>query len=192
MRKHHRLGTPSIIAGCLLIILFEGTLDGFATKTEAALPPFQIKIIALDERKKEKNFTLSDLQGTAVRLADWQGKVVVLNFFATWCPPCREEMPSLEKLYQVYQDQEFLVVGIAGDVQGKKVVAPFIKEFGVTFPVLLDRKNQVLRQYLVRGLPTTCVLDRQGRIAGKVAGGVDWNSEEAHVVIQRLLQERNP
>jgi thiol-disulfide isomerase/thioredoxin len=191
MRKKYFLRTSNLLVWCLLIVVFGGTLWGIPPQTHAALPPFQIDISALDERKveEEKNFTLSDVQGTAVRLGDWQGRVVLLNFFATWCPPCREEMPLLEKLYQAYQEQEFIVVGIAGDVQGKKVVAPFIQEFGVTFPVLLDSKNEVLRQYLVRGLPTTFVLDRQGRIAGKVAGGVDWNSEEAHAMIEQLLQE---
>ena len=98
-------------------------------------------------------------------------------------------MPSLEKLYLTYKNKGFVVLGISNDVQGKKVVEPFIKKYELTFSVVLDQKSQVFRQYLIRGLPTTYVLDRQGRVAGISMGGADWSSEEVHAVIKQLLEE---
>lgn len=134
-------------------------------------------------------FTLPDLSGKATRLSDFRGNVVLLNFFATWCPPCREEMPTIENVFRAYKHKDFVVLGIAGDTKGKEVVEPFVKEYEMTFPVVLDTKSVVSKQYNVRGIPAIYLLDRQGRIAGTHVGGADWNSEEARALIEQLLQE---
>lgn len=135
------------------------------------------------------DFALPDLTGKIVHLSDFQGQVVLLNFLGTWCPPCGAEMPSFEKLFQQQRRNGLVVLGIAGDPQGAKVVAPFVKKYQLSFPVLLDQNNKVSQQYLVRNLPLTYYIDKRGHIAGMHRGAADWNSTEAHLLIERLLQE---
>lgn len=154
------------------------------------LPAPQMKLLAQEMRAAEpKDFTLSNVQGNTVQLADFRGNVVLLNIFATWCPPCREEMPSIESLYRAYQSKGFVVLGVSTDTNGEDVLPSFIKEYTLTFPIVFDTGKQVSQQYRVRGIPATFLLDQHGRIAGVVSGGVDWNSGEAHALIEQLLQE---
>jgi peroxiredoxin len=159
-------------------------------QSSGPLPAPKLELLEIESRStKGTEFTLADLSGKHVRLADFRGNVVVLNFFATWCGPCRKEMPGLEKLYQHYQHKGLVVVGVSGDVQGKDVVDPFVKEYNLTFPVVLDPQNTVSKQYRVRGIPTIYLLDRQGRIAGMHVGGADWNGKVARKLIEQLLEE---
>lgn len=154
------------------------------------LSPPQMKLVPQEMRTPEsKDFILSDLQGNVARLADFRGNVLLLNFFATWCAPCREEMPSIEALYRAYQSQGFVVLGVSTDTNGEKVLPPFIKEYALTFPIVLDTNKEVSQQYRVRGIPATFLLDQHGRIAGMLSGSVNWDSEEAHALIEQLLQE---
>jgi peroxiredoxin len=133
------------------------------------------------------HFTLSDLEGRPVRLADLRGKVVLLNFWATWCPPCRAEMPSMEGAYRAYRDRGFTILAVAGDRQGAPVVAPFMREYGLTFPTVLDVTGAVAARYRVRTIPTTLLLDREGRIVAREVGARDWNGSGARAVIETLL-----
>ena len=135
------------------------------------------------------DFTLPDLQGNAVRLSDLRGKVVLINFWATWCYPCRTEMPSLEALYQDYWDQGFEILAIAIDVQGKAVVVPFVEAFKLTFPVLLAPHNDVGTRLQVSGIPTSYLLDKHGRIATREVGPRDWNSQKMRRLLDQLLRE---
>jgi peroxiredoxin len=155
-----------------------------------ALPAPQLELIEIEGRSSDGTaFTLPDLSGKQVRLQDFRGNVVLLNFFATWCGPCREEMPSLEQVYRAYAQKGLVVVGVSGDVQGKTVVEPFVKDYELSFPVVLDQEDTVSRQYRVRGIPTIYLLDKHGRIAGMHVGGADWNGKEARDIIERLLLE---
>jgi thiol-disulfide isomerase/thioredoxin len=135
------------------------------------------------------DFALPDLQGITVRLSDQRGKVVLLNFWATWCVPCRVEMPSMNALYQDYREKGFEILAISIDVQGKDVVAPFVEEYGLTFPVLLDPDNVVSTRLQGRGIPTSYLLDKQGRIAGVEIGTRDWNSVKMRRLLDQLLAE---
>lgn len=158
-------------------------------KTPALLPP-PIEISVLETRAEEIwEFALPDLSGNIIRLSDFKGTVVLLNFWATWCPPCREEMPSLEEVFQTNKDKGFVVLGISRDEKGKEAVGPFMKEYGLTFPVLLDPELQVFNQYFVRGIPVTYLLDRQGRVAGMYPGAADWSSAKVQALLDYLLQE---
>ena len=159
------------------------------SKSPSLLPP-NMSLNNLDIREpNERQFTLPSVSGEMVRLSDFKGKAVLLNFFATWCPPCREEMPSLEELFQAKKDKGMVVLGIANDTEGKKTIDPFVKEYGLTFPVLLDPQGSAFRKYFVRGIPITYLLDRQGRIAGMYRGEADWSSAKAWALIDQLLQE---
>ena len=115
-------------------------------------PPFRV------------DFTLPDVQGHLVRLADLRGRPVLINIWATWCYPCREEMPSMNALYKDYGVKGLAMVAIATDTGGKPVVAPFLQAYGLTFPVLLDPQNMVGTQLQVPGIPTSYLLDKRGRV----------------------------
>jgi peroxiredoxin len=135
------------------------------------------------------DFVSPDLSGAPVRLSDHQGKVILLNFWATWCPPCRAEMPSMEKLYQAYRDRGLVILAISSDRGGKSVVEPYVQERGLTFAVLLDPEGEVFAQYGVRGLPTSYLLDRRGRVFSADVGARDWSGRVARQVVERLLAE---
>ena len=107
-------------------------------------------------------FTLSDINGNMVSLADFRGKVVLLDFFATWCEPCRVEIMGFIELYHKYQAKGFIVVGISTDKLGLEVVKPFVTELGIDYPVLIGNP-EVIKTYRVIGLPTNYILDQQGR-----------------------------
>ncbi len=134
--------------------------------------------------------TLPDVHGNTVRLAELRGRVILLNLWATWCYPCRAEMPSMDTLYQDYRGKGLEILAIANDSQGKTAVAPFVKEYGLTFPVLLDPHNRVGTQLQVHGIPTSYLLDKQGRIAYVALGAKNWNSPYMRRVLDRLLSEK--
>jgi peroxiredoxin len=135
------------------------------------------------------DFTLPDLHGNTIRLADLRGQVVLVNFWATWCYPCRTEMPSMQALYQDYRHKGFEILAVSSDVQGKDTVAPFVEAYGLTFPVLLDPQNVVGNRLLVQGIPMTYLIDKQGRIAGREVGAKHWNSAKMRGLLDALLAE---
>jgi peroxiredoxin len=131
------------------------------------------------------DFELPLLTGEAVRLTDFRGKVVFLNIWATWCGPCREEMPSMEKLHQALKDQDFEILAVSVDSEGVDAVAPFAKTFNLTFPILLDREGAIGRLYGTTGVPETFIIDKRGVIVSKVIGYRNWSDAG---VIQRLKE----
>jgi len=135
------------------------------------------------------DFALPDLQGNAVGLSDLRGQVVLLNFWATWCPPCRAEMPSMQALYKDYREKGFTILAISSDVGGKGSVAPFVERLDLTFPVLLDPRSVVGTRLQVLGIPTSYLLDKQGRLAGVEVGARNWNEDKMRRLLDRLLAE---
>jgi len=135
------------------------------------------------------DFVLPDLQGSLVRLSDLRGRPVLINIWATWCYPCRAEMPSINALYQDYQAKGLAIVAVATDREGKPIVAPFLQAYRLTFPVLLDPQNMLGAQLQVSGLPTSYVLDKRGRIVGFEIGARDWNSHQVRRRLDQLLAE---
>jgi peroxiredoxin len=118
------------------------------------------------------DFTLKTPQGEAYTLSSLRGQAVLINIWATWCPPCRAEMPSIQALYQEYRSQGLVVLGINSTIQDDPLeIAPFLEEYGLTFPILLDETGEVTRAYEVRALPSSFFIDRQGRINEVVIGG---------------------
>ncbi len=134
-------------------------------------------------------FTLERLDGGASALSEFRGKVVLLNFWATWCGPCRAEMPSLEALSHQFPSQDFVVVGISTDYEGSQIVQPFMESFGLTFPVLLDPEMKVNDKFEIRSLPTSIVLDRRGVIRHKFFGAMDWNTPKNRDLVGALVAE---
>ena len=139
------------------------------------------------DKPEAPEFTLSDLSGRSVHLRELRGKLVFVNFWATWCAPCRLEMPSMERLYQTFKETEFAMLAVSIDRQGADVVKPFIQDLQLTFPVLLDRGMEVTRAFGMRGLPTTYLIDRDGRLIGAAVGSRAWYSIEAKALIAGLL-----
>jgi peroxiredoxin len=131
-------------------------------------------------------FELPDLHGNQVTLADYAGKIVVLDLWATWCPPCRQEIPFLVALYEEHKDEGLVVVGVGLDDGGAGVLRPFVEQNGVTYPILVGNRD-VGQAYRLQGIPTTFILDRDGRIAARHVG---FNAEIGEVMraeVARLL-----
>ena len=132
------------------------------------------KLEANDVKRQQANFTLADLQGKSWSLKDLRGKVVLLNFWATWCPPCRKEMPDLEALYLKFKDKDqgFVVLAISDESAAK--VNPFLAERNITYPVLLDPGRKVNEQFHIEGIPKSFVYDRGGKL---VAQSIDMRTQ---------------
>jgi peroxiredoxin len=135
-------------------------------------------------------FTVPGLGGSPIRLGDFKGQVILLNFWATWCPPCREEMPSMERLYRRFKSRGFTILALSIDSRGEEVVAPFVKSFGLTFPIGLDPRMTVAGEYRMAGLPTSLLIDAGGAIVAVAVGPRDWDTRAAHQVIETLLEGR--
>jgi len=134
-------------------------------------------------------FSLPTPEGKTISLAQLRGQVVFLNFWATWCPPCRVEMPSMERLYGEFKDAGLIVLAVDMGESARQV-ARFMKEFRLSFPALLDTNSDVSNRYGVRGLPTTFLVDRSGRIVGVAIGPRDWAGSESKALIRSLLEQK--
>jgi len=134
-------------------------------------------------------FVLPDLQGQVVRLSQLKGKIVMLNVWTTWCPPCRKEMPTMETLYQRLKSSDFVMLAASQDVDGKSTVLPYLQEGGFTFPVVLDVNGEVGKKYGVTGYPETFIIDRQGNIVYHHIGYNDWSQALVEASLRRLLDQ---
>ena len=153
--------------------------DHFATALGIQIPKEQVEA---------PNVVAADPDGNIILLEDFRGMVVFLNFWATWCIPCRLEMPAMERLYRDFKGKGFVVLAV--NVQeGPRAVRAFVQELKLTFPVVLDRKGEAAMKYVVRGLPATYILDRNHIIAGRAIGAREWDSKEARAYIRALLGE---
>jgi peroxiredoxin len=133
-------------------------------------------------------FELPALSGTAVALGDLRGRVVFVNFWATWCPPCREEAPALERLYRRLRGEGFEVVGVSiDDPSGREAVERFRDEFSLSFPLLVDPDRSAYRAYQATGVPETFVVDRSGRLAERFVGPRDWDEPRYANAVRTLL-----
>ncbi len=131
--------------------------------------------------------TLPTLGGPPLALRSLRGKVVLVNFWATWCVPCQWEMPLMEKLYQAYKGRGFVVAAISLDQQGAVAVEPFVRQNRLTYPILLDPTLQGARQFGIRGLPATFLIGTDGYVKGVTYGPREWDGPEARALIESLL-----
>jgi thiol-disulfide isomerase/thioredoxin len=142
------------------------------------------------ERTPAPNVTLPTLQGKPFSFAEVRGKVILVNFWATWCLPCQWEMPLMDKLYQAYKARGFVVVAISLDPEGAAVVEPFVKERKLTYPVRLDPSLRGAMQFGVRGIPATFLVGTDGFIRGITYGPKEWDGPEARALVESLLPKR--
>jgi len=134
------------------------------------------------------DFTLNLLNGEETALRDYRGQVVMLNFWATWCAPCRKEMPEMQDLWQKFKDKGFVVLAISEDEGHEKRIKGFVKKLGLSFPILLDPQGEVSDRYKSTGLPTTFLIDRDGKVVATVVGLRDWGNAESVALIKSLLE----
>lgn len=133
------------------------------------------------------DFNLKGEDGKTYRLFDYRGKVVVLNFWATWCPPCREEMPSMERAHQKVKSEKIVILAVnVGETEGK--VFEFTGRYPVTFPLPLDIDGTVIQKYPVIGLPTTFVIDPHGIVTHRAIGGREWDSDILLNQLRKMLK----
>jgi len=151
-------------------------------------PVAALSLIRPKPAKDAPDFQVPTPGNGVLRLSDLRGKVVLLNFWATWCEPCREEMPSMERLHRAYKDRGLAVVAVSLDSQGASVVKPFVKQFALTFPVGLDPKMAVRETYGVWAVPSTFLIDRSGKRVLFANGAREWDSKAAHALVESLLK----
>jgi cytochrome c biogenesis protein CcmG/thiol:disulfide interchange protein DsbE len=132
-------------------------------------------------------FTLKDIKSDEQVLSNYKGKAVLLNFWASWCGPCRSEMPSMDSLYQRMKDRNFEILAVSVDQRDTKRVLDFVSKYKLTFPVLLNPEGNVAIQYRVTALPTSFVIDKKGVIRAKVVGARNWSDPSLVSQIENLL-----
>lgn len=134
------------------------------------------------------NFTLRDINGNQVSLSDFKGQVVMLNFWATWCGPCKMEMPSMEDLQQELQGKNFKMLAIANDDEGESIVKPYIEQGGYSFQVLVDNTFTANDAYNITSIPTTVLIDQEGIITNKLFGARNWTHPSYKDLILNLIK----
>jgi len=156
---------------------------------DAVIKAFEgTKIQVVSEGLDPIDFTLPLLDGTKITLSQFKGKVVFLNFWATWCGPCRSEMPSMEAVYQKLKSRGFEILAVnLGESKDK--VSAFMNENKLNFPAVLDERQITGSQYNVRAIPTTYIIDRRGLIVARLVGSINWNTPKIIAAIEAVIQE---
>jgi thiol-disulfide isomerase/thioredoxin len=157
----------------------------------AADPPLQFTMIPVKPRVAAPGMALKDLDGQTVDLANLRGKVVLVNFWATWCPPCRREFPSMERLRQKLVKKPLVILAV-NEGENVETIDQFTSTLDVwpQFPVLLDLEGDVMASWPVRGLPTTFVIDKHGHVAYRAIGGREFDHPEVAHLIESLMGEK--
>jgi peroxiredoxin len=172
--------------GPLLAAFLIGVL-AVAACAESRVEPESGAAEGINKGDRALAFTLESLDGTEISLSDHRGNVVLINFWATWCGPCRAELPAFEQAYQSYRDQGFVILGV-NEQEAPQVIEPFLAEMGVTYPILLDKQGQVMSEYRVLGMPTSLFVDRVGVIQMRHTGLL--TAEQLETELSKLLSER--
>ena len=171
-----------IIVGVLIAVLTAGAVIGVRMAPD---------IFPVEVGSKVPSFTAVDLAtGDSVQLSRYQGSVTLLNIWATWCEPCRVEMPSMQHLYETLGPEGLKVVAVSIDQADPQVVRDFQRQYGLTFDILQDQSRAIERVFQTTGVPESFVLNREGRIVKKVIGAHDWSSVANQDLVRRLLAQR--
>jgi peroxiredoxin len=184
IQKERRVNFQAPVIIFLIVILF-GILILLQTKDSFYNPSSGSQ---LAKGLPAPDFSLPDLDGQMVGLADYKGKVVLLNIWATWCPPCVDEMPSMEKLYQALQGEGFEILAVSIDESGAQDVLPFMKKHKLSFPALIDSRGTLKGLYQTSGVPESFIIDKDGIVVEKVIGPRDWAVPEAIRFFRNLIR----
>jgi len=173
----------------LTVLAFVGSLVTAWVAPAAAADPFA----ALDVLRPPKlafapDFDVATLNAGRIALHDQRGHPVFLNFWATWCGPCKIEMPAMERLYRRYKDRGFTIIAISIDTVPSSTVAAFVKNLGLTFLIGLDPKLEVANRYTVRAVPSSFLIDKDGHTVGIAIGPREWDDTAAYALVERLLK----
>jgi peroxiredoxin len=164
------IGAGLVVMGIVLFIFLKNSV---ALPQEHSAIPAQVDFAAPE-------LTLEDLSGKTVSLNDYLGSVVLVNLWATWCPPCKEEMPALQAFYEDHKSDGFVLIGINQE-ETRDVVEPFVKDFGLTFPIWLDINYQAEQEFDTMSLPSSFVIDRTGNVRLMWFGGISKKNLEKYV-----------
>jgi thiol-disulfide isomerase/thioredoxin len=166
----------AIIAGCK-----KSETPATSQQTQTSTP------VAVVEGAIAPDFTVQDLSGQEQKLSDLKGKVVLVNFWATWCPPCREEIPSMMKLNKAMAGKPFQLLAISIDEGGKKDIEAFFNKTGMSLPAYIDSNGALGTLYGITGVPETIIVDKQGIVQKRVVGGIDWVGADALAYLNGLI-----
>ena len=155
--------------------------------SQAAIPLEDLFVVPEAARHEAPDFVSENLRGGTTGLADYKGKVVLLNFWATWCMPCRAEMPGMETLWQKYKEQGLVIAAVSVDEGSRGRIETFSKLLDLSFPILLDPESKVSDLYKVSNMPTSFLIDRNGKIISRIVGTEEWASSEAIQLVEDLL-----
>ena len=184
-----KYGRPRNI-GVLLMVTCFALLANSIVNAESDTPGLGYQFTPLTPLAAAPDFTLKDMDGESYALHDFRGKVVLINFWATWCPPCRKEMPALEALYKKLGDESFAVLAV-NQWEDPDHVFAYTGELNVfpTFPILFDPESAISEDYGVKGLPTSFLIDKKGQLVYRAVGGRDFDHAEVERLIRGLQAE---
>ena len=144
-------------------------------------------VLRIQDPGEPLEIILNDMNGRERKLSDFRGKIIFLNFWATWCLPCRKEMPSMERLYKRFRDKDFEMIGINMQEPASSV-KEFFENYKFSFISLLDSTGDVQKRFGIRAIPSTLILDKKGRIIGKAIGEKEWDRKEAIDLFRQLVE----
>ncbi|MDD2580595.1 MAG: TlpA disulfide reductase family protein [Desulfuromonadaceae bacterium] len=157
-------------------------------KAEKSAVPAEKSAVAIENSPAPDVSVVSLANGSTLKLSDLKGKVVLLNFWATWCPPCRKEIPSMMKLNSLMAGKPFQMVAISIDEGGKPAIESFFKESGYSLPAYIDESGASAKSYGITGVPESFIIDKNGVLVKKVIGGFAWDSPEAVSFLEGLMR----
>lgn len=153
-----------------------------------AVPELSYKLTRIEPPVAAPDFSLTDMDGATHRLSDYRGKVVLVNFWATWCPPCKAEMPSMERLYAQFQDRDFELLAVNAEVDGLEVLPDFLQKHPHTFPIPVDTEGDVQVKYGVFRFPESFIIGRDGKVVEHIIGARDWSDNQTIQLIDSLTK----
>jgi peroxiredoxin len=174
----------------LLVLLSVSAISAAAQEKNAPTPWYadglrKLGFTVYDKPAAARDVSALSLDGRTARLSELRGKIVLLNFWATWCPPCREEMPALEKLWKAMKDKDFAIMGISGG-ESMSVVKRFVEIGGYTYPIYADPSSEAASAYGIRFIPTTYVIDESGAVIAMKSGGAAYGGPDALALFSAL------
>jgi peroxiredoxin len=177
--------TNNYPAAILVFLAVSGLLILFSLKQNNSY----LNYSPLETGRPAPNFTFPGLDGNMVSLSNYRGHVVLVNVWATWCPPCVDEMPSMERLYKELKGENFEILAVSIDSLGTKAVAPFMEKYNLSFPAIMDPDGTIKTLYQTTGVPESFIVNQEGILIKKIIGPRDWAAPEVIGFFRDVLQK---